>query len=101
MCADAKSVFPTWQTKALKKKWLQDTELFLADTTEGEIICTQVYFSTDYHQNPYMMDCVTGTCYREDGSCLTSDHLKILSLRAEADLHQRMMSKKSHKLVGG
>ena len=101
MCADAKSVFPTWQTKQLKQKWLADAELFKADTTEGEIICVPVAFYTDYHQKQYMMDAITGTCYRDDGSCLTSNHLKILSLRSEPNLDKELMRKKSHKLVGG
>jgi hypothetical protein len=101
MCADAKSVFPTWQTKHLKQRWLKDAELFIAETTEGEIICTQVAFLTDYHQKQYMMDAITGTCYRKNGSCLTSDHLKILNLRSESGLDKQLMSKKSHKLVGG
>ena len=101
MCADAKSVFPTWQTKQLKQKWLADAELFKADTTEGEIICVPVAFYTDYHQKQYMMDAITGTCYRDDGSCLTSDNLKILSLRSEPNLDKELMRKKSHKLVGG
>jgi hypothetical protein len=100
MCADAKSVFPTWQTKHLKQRWIQDTELFLAETTEGEIICTQVAFLTDYHQKQYTMDCVTGTCYKEDGSCLTSDHLKILNLRTEDNLEKKLMSLRTQKLVG-
>ena len=101
MCADARSVFPTWHKKSLKQQWLKDEELFLADTPEGEIICIQVAFKTDYHQKQYMMDAITGTCYREDGSCLTSDHLKILNLRTDNTLVKQLMDKKSHKLVGG
>jgi hypothetical protein len=101
MCADAKSVFPTWQKKPFKQQWLKNVELFLADTPEGEIICTQVAFKTDYHEKKYMMDAITGTCYREDGSCLTSDHLKILNLRTDSTLVKQLISKKSHKLVGG
>ena len=101
LCADTKSVFPTWQTKQLKQRWLKDTELFVAETPEGEIICTKVSFLTDYDQKQYMMDAITGTCYKEDGSCLTSDHLKILNTRSEKALDKQLMSKKSHKLVGG
>lgn len=100
MCADTKSVFPTWQTKHLKQRWLEDTELFIAETPEGEIICTKVSFLTDYHHTPYMMDAMTGTCYREDGSCLSSDYLKITNLRADANLSKELMSKRTQKLVG-
>ena len=101
MCADAKSVFPTWQNKKIKKQWVDSVELFLAETPEGEIICTQVSFYEDENKTAYMMDCVTGTLYRENGSCLTSDYLKIFNLRAEQNLGQKLLSIRQHKLVGG
>lgn len=101
LCADARSVFPTWQKKAYKKKWLQDVELFVADTPEGEIICTSVYINTDENKTPLMMDVITGTCYREDGSCLTSDYLKIQGLRTEQGLDQKLIAIKKSTLVGG
>ena len=101
LCADARSVFPTWQKRPYKKKWLEDAELFLADTPEGEIICASVYFGTDEKKTPLMMDVITGTCYREDGSCLTSDHLKILGLRAEQGLDTKLLAIKKSTSLGG
>lgn len=99
MCADAGSVFPTWQVKKLKVKWLKDRLIYKGITNEGEITVTPVTISTDYHQKKYMMDCVTGTLYK-DGKCMTSDHLKLLDVVEEDGLAKHLMTLRA-KALGG
>ena len=100
MCADSRSVFPTWQKLSLKKDWLKGKDFSRTITTEGEIITIEVCFDTDYEEKPYIMDCITGTCYKQDGSCLTSDHLKILSSKKEPYLHLELLATKGQKGIG-
>jgi hypothetical protein len=101
MCADATACFPTWQIKRLKKEWLVDRILLRGVTNEGEIVVTPVWIATDHFKKKYMMDGITGTLYREDGSCLTSDHLKLLEIRHEDGLEQVILATKNTKAMGG
>ena len=101
MCADATACFPTWQIKRLKKNWLIDRVLMRGVTNEGEIVVTPVTIATDHTNKKYMMDGITGTLYREDGSCLTSDHLKLLEVRNEDGLEQVILATKNTKAMGG
>jgi hypothetical protein len=101
MCADATACFPTWQIKRLKKEWLVDRILLRGVTNEGEIVVTPVRIATDHTYKKYMMDGITGTLYREDGSCLTSDHLKLLEIRPEDGLEQVILATKNTKAMGG
>jgi hypothetical protein len=48
-----------------------------------------------------MMDSVTGSLYRDDGSCFTSDKLKLINIRAENDLDKILLSMKAIKALGG
>ena len=101
MCADATSCFPTWQIKRLKKNWLVDRVLMRGVTNEGEIVVTPVAIATDHKRKQYMMDGITGTLYREDGSCLTSDHLRLLEVRHEDGLEKVILATKNTKAMGG
>lgn len=99
MCADASSVFPAWQTKKLKMKWLQDRILYKGITNEGEIVITPAVISTDMNETKYLMDCITGSLYK-DGLCKTSDHLKLLDVVESDDLQLKLLTK-SAKALGG
>ena len=101
MCADATACYPTWQINRLKKNWLVDRVLMRGVTNEGEIVVTPVTIATDHTHKKYMMDGITGTLYREDGSCLTSDHLKLLEVRNEDGLEQVILATKNTKAMGG
>jgi hypothetical protein len=48
-----------------------------------------------------MMDGITGTLYRDNGTCLTSDHLKLLEIRPEDGLEQVILATKNTKAMGG
>lgn len=99
MCADASSCFPTWQTKKLKVNWLKDRILYRGITNEGEIVVTPIVLSTDMNQQKYMMDCVTGSLYK-DGKCKTSDYLKLLDVVEVHGLDKELMNLRS-KALGG
>ena len=101
MCADATACFPTWQIKRLKKEWLVDRILLRGVTNEGEIVVTPVTIATDHFKKKYMMDGITGTLYRENGTCLTSDHLKLLEIRPEDGLEEVILATKNTKAMGG
>lgn len=98
-CADASSVFPSWQVRRLKKDWLKDTKLLRGVTNQGDRVLTPVVINTDYHQVSYLMDCVTGTLYK-DGKCKTSDILKLLDVKEESGLESELMTLRS-KALGG
>jgi hypothetical protein len=68
---------------------------------EGEIIITPVQIATDPNNKKLMMDSVTGSLYRDDGSCYTSDKLKLIGIRAENDLDKILLSMKAIKALGG
>lgn len=99
MCADASSVFPAWQTKKLKLNWLKDRILYKGITNEGDIVVTPCVISTDMNNTKYLMDCITGSLYK-DGICKTSDHLKLLDV-VETDGLQTKLLNKSAKALGG
>ena len=101
MCAQATSCFPSWANKELRKKWLVDRTLLRGILNEGEIILTPVQIATDPNNKKLMMDSVTGSLYRNDGSCYTSDKLKLIGIRAENDLDKILLSMKAIKALGG
>jgi hypothetical protein len=101
MCAQATSCYPSWANKDLRKKWLVDRILLRGILNEGEIILTPVQIATDPNNKKLMMDSVTGSLYRDDGSCYTSDTLKLISIRAEKDLDKILLGMKSIKALGG
>jgi hypothetical protein len=101
MCAAASSCFPTWGQKHLKTNWLKDKSLHIGQTNEGEIICLPVTISTDQHNKPYVMDAITGSFYRPNGTCCTSDTLKLLSHEPKDGLDKKLLSMKSIKALGG
>ena len=99
MCADAGSCFPSWQIKRLKINWLKDRQLYRGITNEGDIVVTPVVLATDYRETPYLMDCITGTLYK-DGKCKTSDYLKLLDIEEAPDLDKELLNKRT-KALGG
>lgn len=99
MCADATSVFPAWQIKKLKNNWVKDRILYKGVTNEGDIVVTPVCLATDYHETEYLMDCVTGSFYK-DGKCKTSDHLKLLDFYEHPGLVKELMTVRT-KALGG
>jgi hypothetical protein len=101
MCAQATSCFPAWANKELRKKWLVDRTLLRGILNEGEIILTPVQIATDPNNKKLMMDSITGSLYREDGSCYTSDKLKLIGIRAENDLDKILLGMKCIKALGG
>jgi hypothetical protein len=101
MCAQATFCFPSWAGKDLRKKWLVDRILLRGILNEGEIILTPVQIATDPNNRKLMMDSVTGSLYRDDGSCFTSDKLKLIGIRAENDLDKVLLSMKAIKALGG
>jgi hypothetical protein len=101
MCAQATYCFPSWGNKELRKKWLQDRILLRGILNEGEIIVTPVQILNDPKNRKLMMDSVTGSLYRDDGSCYTSDKLKLIGVRAENDLDKILLSMKAIKALGG
>ena len=101
LCAQATFCFPSWAGKDLRKKWLVDRILLRGVLNEGEIILTPVQILTDPKNKRLMMDSVTGSLYRDDGSCYTSDKLKLIAIRAEKDLDKVLLSMKAIKALGG
>jgi hypothetical protein len=99
MCADATSVFPAWQVKKLKMSWLKDRQLYRGITNEGNIVVTPCVISTDYNETKYLMDCITGSLYK-DGKCKTSDHLKLLDVVEEDNLQKELLTVRT-KALGG
>lgn len=97
MCADASSVFPSWQVKRLKVNWINKHQLFRGITNEGEIVVTPVVIGTDYRKTPYLMDAITGSLYK-DGKCKTSDHLKLLNVVEKSGLDKELMNKRQKAL---
>jgi hypothetical protein len=101
MCAQATSCFPSWANKELRKKWLVDRTLLRGILNEGEIILTPVQIATDPNNKKLMMDSITGSLYRDDGSCYTSDKLKLIGIREEKDLDKVLLGMKCIKALGG
>jgi hypothetical protein len=101
MCAQATSCYPSWANKELRKKWLVDRTLLRGILNEGEIIITPVEIATDPNNKKLMMDSITGSLYREDGSCYTSDKLKLIGIREEKDLDKVLLGMKCIKALGG
>jgi hypothetical protein len=101
MCAQATSCYPSWANKELRKKWLLDRTLLRGILNEGEIIITPVQIATDPNNKKLMMDSITGSLYREDGSCYTSDKLKLIGIREEKDLDKVLLGMKCIKALGG
>jgi hypothetical protein len=101
LCAQATFCFPSWAGKDLRKKWLVDRTLLRGVLNEGEVILTPVQIITDPKNKTLMMDSVTGSLYRDDGSCYTSDKLKLIGIRAENNLDKILLSMKAIKAFGG
>ena len=101
MCAAATYCFPTWGQKHLKTKWFLDKTLHIGQTNEGEIICLPVTIATDHHNNPFIMDAITGSFYRPNGTCCTSDHFRLLSHKPVDGLDKKLLAMKSIKALGG
>lgn len=99
LCADASSVFPAWQVKRLKVKWIKNHKLLRGVTNEGNIVVTPCVISTDMYKTKYLMDAITGSLYK-DGRCMTSDHLKLLSVTDEQGLEKELLAARS-KALGG
>jgi hypothetical protein len=99
MCADASSVFPSWQVKKLKLAWLKDRLLYKGITNEGDIVVTPVFIVANTNEIKYMMDCVTGSLY-QNGRCKTSDHLKLLDVVESDGLAKQLIELKT-KALGG
>ena len=97
MCADSSSCFPSWQIKSHKIKWLKDCLLYRGITNEGEIVVTPVVIATDMNKTSYMMDCITGSLYK-DGKCKTSDHLYLMDVVETDGLYIQLMESRSKAL---
>jgi hypothetical protein len=97
MCADASSCFPSWQIKKLKVNWLKDCTIYRGVTNEGDIVVTPVVIATDYHEIEYLMDCVTGSLYK-DGKCKTSDRLQLIDFYEHPGLDIELLSMRSKAL---
>jgi hypothetical protein len=101
MCAQSTFCYPSWANKDLRKKWLVDRILLRGILNEGEIILTPVQIATDPNNRKLMMDSVTGSLYRNNGSCFTSDKLKLIEIRPENDLDKILLGMKCIKAMGG
>jgi len=99
MCADATSCFPAWQIRRLKTEWLKDRTLYRGVTNEGNIGVTPVMIATDYHETQYLLDCITGSLYK-DGKCKTSDHLKLVDFYEHPGLEKELLTVRT-KALGG
>lgn len=101
MCATATSCFPTWGQKHLKTNWLTNKKLHLGLTNEGEIICLPITIGTDENCKHYIMDAITGSFYRPNGTCCTSDHLRLISYEPKEGLDKKLLAMKHIKALGG
>ena len=100
MSAASNSCFPTSAKTTQKIKWLDNKELYKANITSHERVVTPVHFATDIHKKPYLMDCVTGTLYRpDDGSCASSDTLKIIKFTKSDNLKPMLMKIKVQEVI--
>jgi len=93
-CAQAGSCFPTGGVKkAIKKKWVEDKDLYLGDISGTERVLVAVHFLTDYDKTPLLMDAVTGTLYRpRDGNCYSSDNLRMKKFTKAEGLAERLLN---------
>ena len=96
LCAITTACFPTGHPKATRLKWLSTKEVYIGFTTEGDRIMVPITFTTDEYRRPFLMDAVTGTVYRiEDGKCMTSDTLRLISHRKDKDQGKRLFNLKA------
>ena len=100
LCAQATSCYPSWGNKDLRKRWLAGRTLLKGILNDGEIIVTPVQIATDPNNTKLMMDSITGSLYRDNGLCLTSDKLKLLGVRAEKDLDKILLGMRNIKARG-
>lgn len=102
MCALSTSCFPIGPKNSSKRTWIKDKDLYLGDISGYKRVVAAVYLLTDENKKPYIMDCVTGTLYRvSDGSCLSSDTLKLKKFTKEEGLDKLLMKVKSEQYTGG
>lgn len=96
MFAASNSCFPTTAKSSQKLKWVTEKDLYKADITGVDRIVTPVYIDTDMYKKTYMMDCVTGSLYKlNDGNCLSSERLKMLSFIKSDELKKTLVKVKS------
>ncbi len=66
-------------------------------TNEGNIVVTPCVIGTDMYKTKFLMDAITGSLYK-DGNCMTSDHLKLLSIADEQGLEEELLAARSKAL---
>jgi len=94
--------FPINARKDAKNKWLDNRILYLGNISGYKRILTHVYLKTMQGKKFFLMDAITGTLYRRnDGRCLTSDNLCLISFTKEHGLNKRLLNMKVVDYVGG
>ncbi len=73
MCVHTLRVFSPGAKKDVKKRWIDDHDLWIADVSNQERVLTPVVMSGLL----VWMDAITGSTYDSHGRCMTSDVLEI------------------------
>jgi len=99
--AKAELCYPLGAKKPIKVKWLNKKSLYLGDISGNKRILTHVYITTLHGKRFFLMDVITGTLYRrQDGRCLTSDQLRLISFVKQNDLTRRLLKMKTSFVDG-
>ena len=94
--------FPLGAKKPAKQKWVFKKRLYLGSVNGHQRIMAHVYWKTMSGKRFFLMDVITGTLYRKsDGRCITSDTLKLISLKKEKDLAKKLLNLKVNVIVEG
>lgn len=87
-----KFCYPAQASRVARKSWLKGQTVMLATLNTGEqrhVVAVKFYTSNKFRTG--LMDCVTGTIYR-NGRCLSSDRLEIVSVD-ERDHKESLLGK--------
>lgn len=93
LSVSSKYCFPVTGLAKSKSEWIRKGDIKIAtlqDGTERHIVDVVVYGKGSYK---LQMDCITGTLYRKDGSCVSSDALRIVSIRDEENAAKTLKNK--------
>jgi len=99
-CALSSSCFPVGTKSSPKRNWLKNKDLYLADISGKSRVVVAAHFITDSFKKTYLMDCITGTLYKLDGGCLTSDSLRLNKFTKQEGLDKVLMKVKSDQIKG-
>jgi len=85
-------------SKAKRSAWVKARDIYLGTTNEGERVMTPITIKDREDHITYLMDVITGSLYDlESKSCLTSDHLKLLSYKADSDHGKKAINMKGQR----